>query len=36
MEPHHEPQGSPEGSISSSKVKEKILTLIDQLAVLPG
>jgi len=36
MEPYHEPQGSSKGLISSSKVKEKVLTLLNQLAVLPG
>jgi len=34
MEAYHEPQGNPEGSSSSSKVKERVLTLLD-LIVLP-
>jgi len=35
MEPYHEPQGNQEGSSSSSEVKERVLTLLDQLAVQP-
>ena len=35
MEPHAGPQGSPRSLSSSSKVKEKVQALIDQLAVLP-
>ena len=35
-EPYHEPQGSPEGSIPYSKAKEKVQTLLSQLAILPG
>ena len=36
MEPHQEPQGSPRSLIPSSKVKERVQVLIDQLAVLSG
>jgi len=36
MEPHAGPQGSLRSPSSSSKVKEKVQALIDQLAVLPG
>jgi len=35
MEPRQEPQGSPRSPSPSSKVKEKVQALIDQLAVLP-
>ena len=34
MRPHHEPQDTLEGSNSSSKVKEKVQALLDQLVVL--
>ena len=33
--PHEKPQDSLEGSSSSPKVKEKVLPLLDQLAILP-
>jgi len=36
MEPHQEPQGSTRSSSPTSKVNEKVQSLIDQLAVLPG
>jgi len=36
MGPYHEPQGSAKSSSSSSKVKKKVLALLDQLTILPG
>jgi len=33
--PQQEPQDNRGGSISSSKVRERVLTLLDQLSVLP-